>query len=317
MTNMQKGVLAMIGACLIWGLSPIYYKLLVHIPASSVLAHRTLWSLVFFAGVLALQGRLGEMREALFSGWRQAGLIAVATMMISVNWFLFIYATQIGRNTETSLGYYIYPLVAVLIGRVGFGERLSRAQGLAVGLAAMGVLVLGAGVGVVPWISLTLAVTFGLYGVIKKLLPLGPVVSVTCEVAMFLPVSLIILGAAWADGQGVFGDNARDNALLLASGPITALPLILFSVAARRIPMSTVGVLQYINPTMQFLSAVLLFAEPFTGWHAVAFPLIWLALVIFSVSILRQDRATRRAAMAFAGVSTTVRNPASEASAKP
>ncbi|SFU16611.1 EamA family transporter RarD [Sedimentitalea nanhaiensis] len=316
MTQGQHGILAMIGAAVIWGTSPLYYKMLAHIPPLEVLAHRTFWSLVFFAGVLAVQGRLGEMRAAL-ADRRRLALIVLAALLVSTNWFLFIFATQIGRNTETSLGYYIFPLLAVLIGRFAFGERLDRLQWLAVGLATLAVALLTWGLGVVPWISLTLAVTFGLYGAIKKFLPLGPVVSVTCEVLVILPLSAGVLLWVHAQGQGSFGLSLTDSVLLIASGPITALPLILFAMAARRVSMSTVGLLQYINPTLQFLCAVMLFTEPFTIWHQIAFPLIWTALALYSLATLRQDRAARRASIAVAGVSTQVTNSPSEASAKP
>jgi chloramphenicol-sensitive protein RarD len=312
----HKGIAAMIGACFIWGLSPIFYKQLVHIPPQEILAHRALWSLVFFAVVLVFQGRLGEIRKALAMP-RRAGLIALASFLISINWFLFIFAIQIGRTTETSLGYYIYPLIAVLIGRFWFGESLGRAQWLAVGLAILAVSVLTVGLGVTPWISLVLASTFSLYGVIKKELPLGPVVSVTCEILMFMPVALVLLVAAHAGGQGAFGKAVWDSGLLIASGPVTALPLILFSFAARRVAMSTVGLLQYLNPTLQFFSAVLIFGEPFTLWHGMAFVLIWVALAVFSIAAMRQDRAVRSAVRASFGVSAQVTKSASEGSANP
>lgn len=316
MTETSKGILSMIGAAMIWGVSPIYYKLLVHLPAIEVMAHRTIWSLVFFAGLLAFQGRLHEMGTAMRGG-RRFGLIAFAALMVSTNWFLFIYATQIDRNTETSLGYYIYPLVAVLIGRFVFAERLGGAQWLAVVLAGGAVGVLASGLGALPWISLTLAVTFGLYGVIKKLLPVGPIVSVTCEVALMVPVALAVLAWLFVQGEISLRYALRDLVLLLCSGPITAFPLILFTIAARRVPMATVGVLQYINPTLQFLCAVVLFGEVFTPYHQVAFPMIWTALALYSLAALRQDRAARRALMAASGVSTQVRKSASDASAKP
>ena len=290
MSNARLGVMAMIGACLIWGLSPLYYRQLAHIPPLEVLAHRALWSLVFFAGVLAVQGRLREARQAM-SNRRQVVLIAVATMMISVNWFGFIYATMVGRNTETSLGYFIYPLVAVLIGGVFFGERLGPLQKLAVGLAALAVLCLSVGLGAAPWISIILAATFGVYGTIKKELPLGPVVSVTCEVLVFLPLALGVLILAHGQGQGAFGPSMRDNLLLMASGLITAMPLILFSVAARRVSMSTVGLLQYLNPSLQLLLAAAVFGEALTIWHGIAFPMIWIGLALYSFAIWRQDRS--------------------------
>jgi len=289
MSDTRKGILAIISACVIWGLSPIFYKALTHVPPAEVLGHRTGWSFVFFAGVLAAQGRLGEIPAALAT-WRRAGVIALASALISANWFLFILSIQIDRATEASLGYYIFPLVAVLIGRFGFGERLGRAQWLAVGLAALAVGVLTWGLGVAPWISLVLASTFGLYSAIKKELPIGPVVSVTCEVLFFLPIGLSVLVVQHSGGQGAFGREIWDSALLILSGPMTAMPLILFSYAARRVSMATVGLLQYINPTLQFLIAVMLFGEPFTLWHQIAFALIWSALIIFSAASLRRGR---------------------------
>lgn len=309
MNDAQKGILAIVGASAIWGLSPIYYKLLPDVPAHEILAHRALWSFVFFGGILLLQGRFGEIFGA-FSGWRRAGLLVLASLMISINWFLFIVAIQIGRTTETSLGYYIYPLAAVVIGWFWFGERLGRVQWVAIALATFAVIVLTIGLGVAPWISLILATSFALYGVIKKQLPLGPVVSVTCEILIFLPIALTILLMIHRSGQGHFGGSAWDSVLLVASGPITAMPLILFSYGARRIAMSTVGLLLYINPTLQFFCAVIIFAEPFSRWHAIAFTMIWVALVIYSI-------AARKASIAASGVSTTVRNPASEGSANP
>ena len=290
MSDTQKGILAMIAASMIWGLSPIFYKALSHIPAPEVLAHRTGWSLVIFSGLLMLQGRLGEIRAAL-STRRQIAMIAFASAMISANWYLFIVSIQIGRATEASLGYYIFPLVAVLVGRFVFGERLGPGQWLAVALATIAVAVLTYGLGVAPWVSLVLATSFGLYGVVKKMLPVGPVVSVTCETLFFLPIGLGILIASHGAGQGAFGQNFTDSTLLILSGPMTALPLILFSYAARRVAMATVGLLQYINPTLQFLIAVFVFGEAFTLWHQIAFALIWAALVIFSVASLRQNRA--------------------------
>lgn len=316
MTETGKGILAMISAAGLWGISPLYYKLLSHIPAAEVMAHRTVWSLVFFAGLLAFQGRLGEMGSVLRNP-RRFGLIVLASLMVSTNWFLFIYATLTDRNTETSLGYYIYPLVAVLVGRFAFGERLGVAQWLSVSLAAGAVAVLAFGLGALPWISLTLAATFSLYGVIKKLLPVGPIVSVTCEVLVAVPITLAVLFWLYAQGEVTLTYSTVDMLLLIASGPITAFPLILFTIAARRVPMTTVGLLQYLNPTLQFFCAVVLFGEIFTPYHQIAFPMIWIGLAIYSVATLRQDRVARRASMAVVGVSTQVTNSASEASAKP
>lgn len=295
MSESVKGVAAMLAACSIWGLSPLYYKLLDHVPPLEVLAHRTLWSCVFFATVLLVQRRLGLLRLALLRP-RDALVVGFAALMISTNWFFFISSIQIGKAIEASLGYYTFPLASVLLGAAIFGERLGRAQMLAVALAAVAVMVLTAGLGVAPWISLVLATTFGLYGVVKKWLSVGPVVSVTAEVLLLSPIALVVLWRVHDAGGGHFGADTADSLLLMLSGPLTATPLILFSYAARRLRLATVGLLQYLNPTLQFLVATLVFREVFTPWHAIAFALIWTALAIYSTATWRQDRAARRLA---------------------
>lgn len=300
-----KGILAAIGACSIWGLSPIFYKQVAHVPAIEVLAHRTVWSLVFFGGILALQGRLGQVRAAMNTG-PKLGWLALASLMIGTNWFLFIWAVGAGRTTESSLGYYILPLVAVVIGRVVFGEALKRSQWIAVALAAGAVVLLTVGLQAPPWIALTLAVSFGIYALIKKRLEVGPVVSVTAEVMLMLPIALFVLLQSEHRGGSAFHAGAWTMGVLLISGPVTALPLILFSYAARRVRMTSLGLVQYLNPTLQFSCAVFVFSEPFTGWHMIAFGLIWLALAIYAASMFAQDRAARRAAVAAAVSGTGV-----------
>ncbi|WGW02427.1 EamA family transporter RarD [Tropicibacter oceani] len=293
MSDSKTGILAMIGACVIWGLSPLYYKLLTHVPPLELLAHRTLWSLAIFAGLLAVQGRLGALRAALGSP-RAVAILGVAALMISANWFLFIFSVQIGRVTETSLGYYMFPLVAVVLGVVVMKERLGPWKWASVALAALGVAQLTWGLGAAPWISLTLASTFGLYGIIKKRLNTGPVVSVTAEVALLSPIGIVWLAWLHSHGQGVFGQDLQTSGLLAFSGLLTALPLVLFSKAAQKVSLSTVGLLQYINPTLQFLCAVAIFGETFTGYHMIAFAMIWLALAIYSGVSIAQDRARRK-----------------------
>ncbi|MBA84408.1 EamA family transporter RarD [Thalassobius sp. S69A] len=316
MTESKRGVLALLVACTVWGLSPLYYKLLAHIPPLEVLAHRTLWSCAFFALVLAGQGRLGQLR-GVFRSWRVVGVIVFAAVMISVNWFVFILSIQVGHAVEASLGYYIFPLVAVLIGVVVFKESLSPLQILAVALALGAVLVLTLGLGVAPWIALILSVTFGLYGLVKKRLSVGPVVSVTAEVLLLSPIALLVLLWEWQQGVPVLGYSLSDSLLLMFSGVLTGAPLILFSAATKRVSMATVGLIQYLNPTLQFLCAVLVFAEPFGQWHAIAFAMIWTALAIYSFAALVQDRASRRVSITAEGVSTTVRNASRDGSAKP
>ncbi len=311
MIDRTKGVLAMAAASTIWGLSPLYYKLIAEVPPLEVLSHRTLWSLLFFALVLALQGRLAEVPK-LLRGY-QLLVVGFAAVMISANWFMFILAVQTGHAVQASLGYYIFPLFAVVTGFLVFGERLSLAQGIAVGLAALAVVVLTLGLGVAPWLSLMLAATFAIYGLIKKRIDAGPVVSVAAEVLLLSPFALVWLAVVHSGmvveiagrSGGWFGRDWQISLLLAFSGVLTGGPLVLFSYASRRISMASLGLTQYLNPTLQFLCATLVFKEPFTHWHLVAFGLIWTALAIYSIEALRQDRAARRA-LANVGTSGTV-----------
>mgnify|MGYP002713086408 CR=1 FL=1 len=308
-----KGMIAIVAACTIWGLSALYWNLITQVPPLEILAHRTLWSLLFFGIVLAARGRLHEAIR-LLSRPGDAWKVALAALTISANWFLFIYSVQIGRVVEASLGYYIFPLVAVLFGMVFFGEPLGRVRGLAVGLAGMAVAVLTLGLGVAPWISLMLAITFGSYGVIKKGLKAGPVVSVTAEIAVLAPLAAIWLAGVHLWGwtgitgtaYGAFGKDLGASLILIAAGGATGLPLILFSYGAQRLPLGMTGVLQYLNPSLQFLVAALIFSEPITPWHWIAFPLIWSAVAIFSGESLRQDRAARRRSISVSTSGTTV-----------
>lgn len=298
MTATSQGYLAIISAGLIWGLAPIYYKLLVHVPPLEVVSHRTLWSFLTFAIVLLMQRRLGELMSV-FKNFKTVLLVFAAGVTISVNWCVFILSIQIDRAVEASFGYYIFPLVSVTFGYFVFKERLNRGQGVAVLLAFTAVLVLGIGLGVTPWISLILAGSFGIYGVMKKLLDIGPIVSVTGEVLILLPVALLWMwGVNYAGWTGVsgreggyFGNNITTSLLLIFAGFLTATPLILFSFAARRLPMASIGLFQYLNPSLQFLVAVLIFKETFTIWHGIAFAFIWTAVVVFVTATPRQAKS--------------------------
>ncbi len=282
MNEVKKGVLAMVVACIVWGLSPLYYKLLVSVPPIELLSHRTIWSLVLFALVLFIQGRLRGALGVLGNRNIMVTLF-IAALMIAFNWFVFIYSIQINRATESSLGYFIFPLVSVIFGVVLFREKLGRAQMFAVMLAAVAVLILTYGFGQVPWIALSVSVSFGIYGVIKKSLSIPAIVTVTLEVLLLSPIALMILYLHHAsDSGGQFGQSLSVSLLLILSGPMTATPLILFSYATRRVALATVGILQYINPSLQFLCATVLFLEPLSLWHAIAFPLIWAALALYS-----------------------------------
>ena len=287
MSEATKGVWAVIAACTIWGISSVFYKMLSHVPAIEVLAHRTVWSVVFFTIVLVIQRRFMALREV-FGSLSRISIVGLASIMIAFNWFCFIYAIQIGHATEASFGYFIFPLVAVCLGVVFFGERLSLGQKLAIALAAVAVLTLGLGQGVVPWVPLALSLSFGAYSALKKRLEMGPVVSVTGEDILLLPIALGLMLYFGATGtSGVQGDIWTIG-LLMVSGPLTAIPLILFSYATRRVDLATIGILQYLNPTLQFLCALFILQEPFGYWYAIAFPMIWIALILYSAATWRK-----------------------------
>ncbi len=286
-TRPRRGILALILACSIWGFAPLYYKAMIHVPPLEMTAHRTVWSLVMLGLWLAAAGGLGDLRRLLTT--RAIRPVALGAAMITVNWVLFIWAIQSGRAIEASLGYYLFPLAAVVCGLIFFGESLSRAQGLAIALASLAVAVLTAGQGALPWLALVLAVTFAIYGVVKKRLSAAPVATVAAEVVLMLPAALVWL-ALVAPG-GSFGRDLSASLALVFSGVITALPLMLLSYASRHVSMAAYGLTQYLNPTLQFLCAALIFAEPVTRWHVLALALIWLAVGVFAWSALRRGQA--------------------------
>jgi len=288
MSEALKGALAMMLACMIWGLSPFYYALVIDVPPPDILAHRTLWSCLFFLGYQALRGKLRDLGTAL-SSVSQISRTALAALMISTNWFVFIYAISVGRVAESSLGYYIFPLASVLLGLVVFRERPFVLQWVAIALATLAVAILTTGFGRLPLISLTLAITFAIYGAIKKGTEAGPVTSVTAEVLLLLPLALIWM---WFVADGL--PSTYHLIILILSGPLTALPLMLFSYAARRIGLVPLGLIQYLNPTLQALSAVVM-GEVLSRAHGFAFALIWTALALYSFDAARRDRAATRA----------------------
>ena len=281
MSEHLKGAIAMIVACTIWGLSAIYYKQLSETPPIEVLCHRTIWSVVAFTLFLRLQNRLEELK-IVFRDRKLVQTLFWAAAMISTNWFFFIWSVHNDRATEASFGYYIFPLVAVVFGLFFFNERLSLMKWVSVVLATIAVLILAISQNILPFIALVLSITFGIYGMLKKQISLGPVLSVTSEVILLLPVAIILLLYWHLDGTGSFGTNITTTSLLIFSGPMTAVPLMLFSYAARRVQMTSLGIIQYLNPSLQFFVAIFIFLEPFGLWHAVAFGLIWLALFIYS-----------------------------------
>lgn len=288
---MRQGLIAAAAAYLIWGLFPIYWKLLQAVPAPQIMAHRIVWCLMFVAAWLTLRDGWAWLRQI---SPKLLGMLATSALLIAANWWLYIWAVNAGHIVETSLGYFINPLVSVLMGVLILRERLNRMQWLAVAIAAIGVVWLTWQAGRLPWIALCLALSFGGYGLIRKLAVVPSVQGLAVESGLlFLPALGFLLWSESA-GSGSFGHlGARIDLVLIASGLVTALPLVLFAIGARRIPLSMVGILQYLAPTLQLGCGVLLFGEPFTRVQAVGFGCIWMALVLYASDGLW--RARRRA----------------------
>jgi chloramphenicol-sensitive protein RarD len=282
------GVLMAGGAFVAWGLTPIFWKLLIPTAPLEILAHRVLWGFVLVALWMTVRRRWGELGAAVGSSATLAAL-AASTALIAVNWGLFIWAVNTDRVLATSLGYFINPLVNVVLGLVFLGERLSRRRWLAVVLAALAVMVLTVHFGRLPWISLGLAFSFGLYGLVRKVVRADAVVGLTFETAALAPLALGFLWIRECRGVGAFGHHGWGVDLLLAAaGVVTVLPLILFTLGVRRIPLSTAGLLQYLAPSCTFLLAVLVYGEPFTPIQAVSFALIWSALALYTYDLRKR-----------------------------
>ena len=273
-----------------WGLFPLYWPLLAPSSSLEVLAHRVLWTLVVVVVLLAATRRLGPLRAAVADRRRLARL-ALAAVVIAVNWGTYIYGVTSDQVVETSLGYFANPIVTVLLGVVFLKERLRRVQWAAMGLALVAVLVLTVENGRPPWIALVLAFSFGTYGLLKKTAGVGTVEGLAVETAVLVPVAALFVTYLGVSGEGTFGSEGLGHAGLLAlSGVITAIPLLLFGAAASRVPLSTLGILQYLAPTMQFLIGVLLYDEPMPPARLVGFGLVWVALVVFTSEALRGSR---------------------------
>ena len=289
----RLGVAAALAAYLYWGLLPIYFKLIYAAPAIEIIAHRILWSIPVLAGFLLLRDGKAFWRRMRLPPRTLLGLLLSSVLVVS-NWLIFVWAVISGNIMSTSLGYFITPLVQFLLGFVVLHERMSRTKRLGVMIAAAGTVYLGWFLGTPPWISLSLAVTFGAYGLVRKLLDVGPMVGLLWETLLMALPALAYMGWAARSGNLYLGTaGLQQDVLLVLAGLITIVPLIWFNVAARRLKLSTVGFFQYIAPTMTFLLSVFVYAEPFTQGHAVAFGCIWFALAMISVETWRTSRAAR------------------------
>jgi len=291
-SSTRQGYGYALGAYVVWGLIPAYFKLVVAAPPLEILSHRVVWALLMLLPIGWRQDRLAELARALASP-RARLLLAASTVLIAVNWLVYIWAVATQRIVEASLGYFLTPLVSVLLGVLVLKERLQRETALALALAAAGVAWLTLASGRAPWISTALALSFGSYGLVRKLVrEAGAVAGLTVETLVLSPVCLGYLAWAHARGTLVFGAGSRVfDALLVLAGPLTAIPLLFFAGAVARLPLSSLGFMQYVAPSMQFLLAVGVYGEPFTGAQAAAFGLIWLALAVFAAHTLRRGAA--------------------------
>jgi chloramphenicol-sensitive protein RarD len=284
----RAGALSAVGAFLMWGLFPLYWKMLAGVPALEVVAHRTTWGFLSVAGFVSLLGGWREARAVLLHR-RTLLMLSASALLIAFNWLLYIWAVLHSHIVEASLGYYINPLVNVVLGVVILRETLSRAQKVAVGLASVGVAILTVGHGRLPWIALTLAISFGLYALVRKTVNAEAVVGLLGETAVLTPFALSFVAWVGLRGEGSFGPSAPLASLLLAlGGVVTAVPLVLFARGARALPLSTVGLIQYLSPSIQFLLAVLVFREPFNLIQGVAFVCIWCALALLTWDLRRK-----------------------------
>jgi chloramphenicol-sensitive protein RarD len=295
---MNKGIGYAIGAYVLWGLLPVYWKWLQRVPAPQLISHRVVWSFLFLCGVLWFSRRAAAFRAAICQP-RLLRWYGVAGVLLSVNWLTYVWAVNAGFILETSLGYFINPLLSVVMGVVFLRESLRPWQWAAVGVAAAGVLYLTFAYGSLPWIALALALTFGSYGMVKKVAPLGSLYGLTLETGLLLVPALAYLLYSEAVGQGAFlHAGSLSDWLMAGAGPITAVPLLMFAASARRIPLSLVGVLQYIAPTLQFLLGTLVYHEPFTASRLTGFGIVWTALAMFAVESALFGRAQPAAAQA-------------------
>jgi chloramphenicol-sensitive protein RarD len=273
----------------LWGILPIYFKAMADVGAIDIVAHRVLWSLPFLGVLLALSRGWGQVLVAARKP-RILGVLAITALLIGGNWLLYVYAVTSGHILASSFGYYLNPLANVLLGRFVLKERLTRLQWIAVAVAGAGISVLAAGSLGQLWISLTLCISFALYGLLRKVVPASAITGLAIETALLFPFAMAWLGWRTVNGAPTLGSSETDALLLVLAGIVSTTPLLLFTAAAKRLPYSTLGMLQFLAPTLQFLIAVLIYGEPLTRAHAVAFAAIWTAIALYVVALLRSPR---------------------------
>jgi len=288
--RIRVGAAGSVGAFVIWGLSPVYWKMLGDVPALEIIMHRIVWSFVFLMPLILFSDRRREF-ASLLANRKSMGVLLGTSVFVAVNWLMYIWAVNNGHLLQASLGYYINPLINVLLGMIFLKERLRRPQALAVLLALTGVIYLGVTYGDFPWISICLALSFGFYGLIRKTAAVGALVGLTMETLLLSVPALFYLLHLGLSGQGAFLHHGiRMDITLMGSALVTALPLLLFTTGTRRLNLSTVGFLQYIAPTGMFILGVFVYGEPFYTAQIVTFVLIWTALAFYSIDAVKQYR---------------------------
>lgn len=291
----RAGIAYGLGAYFMWGFLPAFFKLLSDVAPTEVVAQRVIWSVFFLAVLVTFKGRLGAIFSALRSP-RTLLLLSCSALLIGANWLIYVWAVVNNHVLESSLGYFLNPLVNVALGVLLLKERLSRAQIVAVSLASIGVAVLAVGAGGGLWISLSLALTFAFYGLLRKIAPVDSLVGLSVETLLLLPLAAGFVWMLSLRGEMAMGQDLGISLLLVMCGVLTAVPLLLFAAAARLLPLATLGLLQYVAPTLQFLLAVLAYGEPLTQAHLICFAFIWTGLLIFAVNGVRETRRRMAAA---------------------
>ena len=289
----RGGLLLGLGAYAMWGVLPLYFRLLSAVSAIEVLAHRVIWSLVLLVAVVSIMGRWRAVQAAISP--RTLAMLVASAALIGINWLIYIWAVNNGNTLAGSLGYFINPLLNVALGVVVLGERLRKWQGVAIALATTGVLAMAFVAVDTLWISLSLAVSFGLYGLVRKVVAIDSLGGLLIETLLLTPLSLGYVAVVGSAGNGAMGVAWSTDVLLVLLGVLTALPLLMFAAAARRLPYSTLALLQYVAPTLQFIVAVAIFGEPLQPLHLLVFSLIWTGCAIFAWDSVRAARARRSA----------------------
>ena len=290
-TEAQIGIGYALLAFSSWGFLPIYWKLLDTIPSLEILAHRMVWSVLFLLGLLAIQKRLGEFQDLLKTPKYICVLLGTA-MLLGINWFVYIYGVNTNQIVETSLGYFINPLFNVLLGTIFLKERLNYWQSLALGMATLGVLNFLWDFNSLPWIALSLALTFSFYGLLRKMMPVKPLVGLLVETVLLSPFAVVMIVIWNLEGTGNIGGEWSNVILLVGAGVVTSLPLLWFTNAGKRLRYTTLGFIHYMTPSIQLVIGVYLYNEPFTSTHAVTFGLIWTGLIIYSINAFQTQGST-------------------------